>query len=238
MEFRDGKGRKIEVKMQASLSAIKIITVTFYCDLWIVNKTKLPLLFGPDSRDEITGGLSEVEGRMSKYQGIVNNNWFAEEYPLERHMYTASQGMFSATKIHLRIADSLWSEGVAIGAEGSQGEVVIKTAPHGLKEKPVVGCFPLAITVQAGPAQFWRTKKVIVTPRYSIWNNTSEVLFYMQKDTKNKCPPFELAASKFVPFYLTRDPKGPPIFRLSIGPEDWLWSGAIPLGMVSLLFVD
>lgn len=151
-------------------------------------------------------------------------------------MFTVDRGLFSRSeKLHFKVANSEWSDSVVIGAEGNQGVVSIETTPFRTNSFTMSGEYQLAITVQACPAQFWRTKKVIVSPRYKIWNNTGVTLYYMQKDTNKKCAPFQLAADKIVPFYFPKTSKEP-MFRINTDPVVFNWSGAIGFTIVIFFF--
>lgn len=186
----------------------------------------------------MAGGLVQVEAKMSKYRGIVNNYWFQTDYPTERNMYTADRGVFSrAEKLHFKVANSEWSDSVVIGAEGAQGAVSVMTPSMKAQSgSPISSEYQLAITVQACPAQFWRTKKVIVSPRFQIWNHTGATLYYMQKDTNKKCDPFELENEKIVPFYLPKGSTEEPMFRINTDPKTHNWSGAISFTIVRLRY--
>lgn len=149
-------------------------TVTLFCDYWMVNKVGLQLIFKKGGEREICGGQVALEHEVRMLHRLNPNEWYSSSDEHSEHLFLHSDlGSWkgSGNRVQVKVAESQWSDSLAISSAGTSGVTTVKDFP--VRRTEPVRLFELAVGVEAATEKFWRTKVVTFAPAFIVVNRSA-----------------------------------------------------------------
>ena len=163
----------------------------FYSNYWIVNRVGLPLLYSTKGSKSIEAG--QDENLIPSLQGDPRT-WYSSKSNIpEPYLYSNTNT--KRIPLCIQVVDSQWSSSVELATEGM---ITVLSIPSSPTIDNIIRSYELAVTVKPNENLYWKTREVVITPRYLLINQTKHSILYRQQETKDF---FTLSSNQQLPFH-------------------------------------
>jgi hypothetical protein len=193
----DEQGKTFRPSYELSIDAYGTAVATIYSPYWIINKSGLPLVFCTSKESKSVAPLQNQLKLDKDYQSLLlgeiePRELYFKEFLNEAPLMLAFPG---DPDLVMRMSGGYVSQPLSLKAQNSKGYVSVTNEKKDSKSQKL---FELAVSVEPAKNRFWRTKVVIVYPRFFFVNKTSKTIFLMQEGVTK---PFTLLPQETYPFH-------------------------------------
>ena len=176
-------------------------SLTFYCEYWIQNESRIPLLYSSSGG---ASGLAAGSEMVFKAAEQFSRSYKDEKGSSTLSLRTKSPAklssvvslvsiqeltlnmlrrpfMYSNSKLKLKLSEfpSKWTESLELSARYTSGIATVEGDPQdGNKEN--VPVYEFGVEVTSAPTPFWRTKLITIKPHILLVNLTAAPLVFSQ----------------------------------------------------------